>query len=80
MFNKTALLALAIALLTVVQSDAQSSRGGIGIKQQSGGNMVGGDGAFNVTSGGGSVVIPCSQTGLIFTSACNAILYVVVLN
>jgi hypothetical protein len=30
-------------------------------------------------SGGGSVVIPCTQTGLIFTTGCNLILYVVVL-
>jgi hypothetical protein len=69
---------LALALALVAISGVSVADGIYNRGTQSVGSM-GGDGVN--TPGAASVpTIPCTQTGLVFTASCNAILFVVVFN
>ena len=69
---------LVLALALVAISGVSVADGIYNRGMQSVGNM-GGEGV-NIPGAAPVVTIPCSQTGLIFTSSCNAILFVVVFN
>lgn len=71
--NKLALAALLLGV-SAAQGDGISNSM---TPQLGGGIGTGFDGGISSTAAVAAPVTPCSQTGLIFTSSCNAILYVV---
>ena len=62
---------IVLAATSRVASDGISNRAQIG---DLGGSLIGSVGSASVPT------IPCTQTGLVFTASCNAILFVVVFN
>ncbi len=69
---------VAIAALLLSGSGALAAGLSGSMTPQIGGNLGSGfDGGLSGQAQVSTPTIPCSQTGLIFTSGCNAILYVV---